>query len=125
MESSKGYKCALKREYRALSHIHPVFDRAPRAYAYCEDESVIGAPFIVMERQAGVRSAIPAAFQPLNNIEARVNYALIDAMAEFHALDPVAIGLGEPGKAEGFARLSNRGLCNSIFSGANHQVFNR
>jgi aminoglycoside phosphotransferase (APT) family kinase protein len=86
---------------------------------------VIGAPFIVMERQAGVRSAIPAAFQPLNNIEARVSYALIDAMAEFHALDPVAIGLGEPGKAEGFARLLNRGLCNSIFSGANHQVFNR
>jgi aminoglycoside phosphotransferase (APT) family kinase protein len=62
LEGSKGYTCALTREYRALSHIHPVFDRAPRAYAYCEDESVIGAPFIVMERQAGVRSAIPAAF---------------------------------------------------------------
>lgn len=94
----------MKREYRALSGIHPVFDRAPRAYAYCEDASVIGAPFIVMERRQGivVRSDIPSAFQHLNDIETRLSFALVDAMAELHALDPIAIGLGELGRAEGF-----------------------
>jgi len=52
----------MKREYRALSGLNPVFDRAPRVFAFCEDASVIGAPFIVMERRSGVvvRADIPS-----------------------------------------------------------------
>ena len=101
----------MKREYRALSGIHPVFDRAPKAYAYCEDDSVIGAPFIVMERRSGVvvRSGIPPEFQQYENIEEKVSFALIDAMAEFHALEPTAIGLGELGRAEGFVTRQLKG----------------
>ena len=77
----------MRREYRALSGLNPVFDRAPRVFAFCEDETVIGAPFIVMERRAGVivRAEIPPELTAHANVEARISLALVDAMAEFHA----------------------------------------
>ena len=44
----------MGREYRVLSHLHPVYDKAPKPLLYCEDVEVIGAPFYVMERVEGV-----------------------------------------------------------------------
>lgn len=94
----------MKREFRALSGLNPVFDRAPKAFAFCEDTTVIGAPFLVMERRAGVvvRADIPAALKTHSNVEERISFALVDAMADFHAIDPVAAGLEKLGRPEGF-----------------------
>ena len=94
----------MKREYRALSGLNPVFDRAPRVFSLCEDETVIGAPFIVMERRAGVvvRVDIPAELKVHHKVEERVSFALVDAMAEFHEIDPVAAGLQKLGRPDGF-----------------------
>jgi len=101
----------MKREYRALSGLGPVYDRAPKAFAYYAEESVIGAPFIVMERRRGVvvRADIPEELRGFDGVEARVSLALVDAMAELHALDPITIGLGELGRAEGFVSRQLKG----------------
>lgn len=101
----------MKREYRALSGLNPVFDRAPGVFAFCEDESVIGAPFIVMERRAGaiVRAEIPVELRAHTNVEARISFALVDAMAEFHTIDPVAAGLEKLGRPEGFVERQLKG----------------
>ncbi|HSB62244.1 MAG TPA: phosphotransferase, partial [Vicinamibacteria bacterium] len=40
----------MAREYRVLSVLHRAFPPAPRAFLFCEDGGVIGAPFFVMER---------------------------------------------------------------------------
>ena len=52
----------MKREYRVLSKLWRSFDRAPRAYLFCDDHSVIGADFVVMDRRHGevVRDDVPA-----------------------------------------------------------------
>lgn len=94
----------MKREYRVLAGLSPHYDRAPSVYALCEDAGVIGAPFVVIERRQGVvvRSDIPKPFRQQSDIEARVSYALIDAMAELHAINPEAVGLSMLGKPEGF-----------------------
>lgn len=94
----------MRREYRALTGLGAVFDRAPRVFAFCEDESVIGAPFIVMERRAGVvvRSDIPSELKVHAKVEERISLALVDAMAEFHAIDPVDAGLEKLGRPDGF-----------------------
>ena len=94
----------MKREYRVLSRLWRYFDRAPRAYVFCDDLAVLGADFFVMERRRGevVRSAIPASMRSHSNVGRRIGFALVDAMAELHALDPVAHGLGDLGKPEGF-----------------------
>jgi aminoglycoside phosphotransferase (APT) family kinase protein len=51
----------MPREYRLLAAIHPHFHLAPKPYLLCEDTSVIGAPFYLMERRSGivVRQSIP------------------------------------------------------------------
>jgi aminoglycoside phosphotransferase (APT) family kinase protein len=94
----------MKREYRVLSRLWRHFDRAPRAYLFCDDPAVLGADFFVMERRQGevVRTAIPAALRAHPDIGRRIGFALVDAMAELHALDPAACDLDGLGKPEGF-----------------------
>ena len=44
----------MGREFRILSHLHPVYRKVPEPLLFCEDEAVIGAPFYVMERVSGI-----------------------------------------------------------------------
>src|SRR5262245_56007783 len=44
----------MGREYRILSGLIHVYPKVPQALVYCEDESVLGAPFYVMARVPGV-----------------------------------------------------------------------
>src|ERR687884_323126 len=44
----------MGRESRILSRLGAVYPLAPKPYFFCEDESVIGAPFYVMERRTGI-----------------------------------------------------------------------
>jgi len=44
----------MKREYHVLTLLQPVYKKMPSPFVYCEDESVIGAPFFVMERVSGI-----------------------------------------------------------------------
>jgi aminoglycoside phosphotransferase (APT) family kinase protein len=94
----------MKREYRVLSSLWRHFDRAPRAYLFCEDHAVLGADFFVMQRRQGevIRAALPASMRWHRNVGRRLGLALVDAMADLHALDPKACALADLGKPEGF-----------------------
>jgi aminoglycoside phosphotransferase (APT) family kinase protein len=94
----------MKREWRVLSRLWRHFDRAPRAYLFCDDAAVGGADFFVMERRHGVviRDEIPASMADHRDVGRRVSFALVDAMADLHLLDPEAAGVGDIGKPEGF-----------------------
>ena len=50
----------MSREYRVYRALHGTGVPVPEAYALCEDESVIGAPFYVMERLDGIVPHEPA-----------------------------------------------------------------
>jgi aminoglycoside phosphotransferase (APT) family kinase protein len=96
----------MTREYTVLSRLWAVFDKAPRALALCEDPSVIGAPFFLMEPKPGVviREVIPAAFGGGSNrmSNQRLSTVVIDTLVELHAVDPAACGLGDLGHPDGF-----------------------
>ena len=94
----------MRREWRVLSRLWRHYDRAPRAFLFCDDAAVAGADFFVMERRDGVviRGAMPAAMAGQRDAGRRLGFALADAMAELHLLDPVATGLGDLGRPEGF-----------------------
>ena len=51
----------MGREFKVLSALGAVFPEAPRVLAFCEDASVLGAPFYLMERVRGLilRSRVP------------------------------------------------------------------
>jgi aminoglycoside phosphotransferase (APT) family kinase protein len=98
----------MGREYRVLSVLHRAYPLAPRALLYCDDPSIIGAPFFIMERRRGivVRRAIPAEFGGGADAAAnrRISEVLIDALAALHDVDYRAIGLDTLGKPDGFLR---------------------
>jgi len=94
----------MAREHRVLSVLHQAYPLAPRAFLYCEDPSPIGSPFFVMERRRGVvvRRAIPEVFAGVPGAERRLSEALVDALADLHAVDYRAVGLEALGRPEGF-----------------------
>lgn len=95
----------MKREYKVLSRLWKHTRLAPRAYAFCDDRSVCGADFFVMERRRGVvvRSEMPEELKHHADVGRRIGFAVVDAMAELHSLDPIACDLADLGKPEGFA----------------------
>jgi aminoglycoside phosphotransferase (APT) family kinase protein len=101
----------MAREFRVLSALWQVYPRAPRAYVYCDDAAIIGSPFYVMERRAGVviRRHIPAELGDTPATRRRISEALIDALADLHAVDYRAVGLAGLGKPEGFVERQVRG----------------
>jgi aminoglycoside phosphotransferase (APT) family kinase protein len=94
----------MKREYRVLSKLWAIFDRAPRAYLFCDDHSVIGSDFVVMERRRGevIRNDVPASMAGYPDIGRRISFALVDAMADLHLLDPADADLSTLGRPDGF-----------------------
>ena len=94
----------MKREFKVLSRLWEHFDKAPRAYLLCDDHSIGGADFFVMERRSGevVRGVFPPSMRHLPDVGRRLSFALLDAIAQFHLLDPEACGLGDLGRPEGF-----------------------
>jgi len=101
----------MGREHRILSRLHPVWQKAPRAVAFCEDPAVLGAPFYVMERVQGVilRKGIPDEMVPDRALTGRIAYGLVDTLAELHAVDYTRAGLGDLGRPAGYARRQVEG----------------
>ena len=96
----------MGREHRILSHLSGVYAKAPRPLAYCDDPDVLGAPFYVMERVEGVilRPQMPAAMHPPPEPMAAIAGAFIETLAELHAVDFEAAGLGDLGRPDGYVR---------------------
>ena len=94
----------MSREFRILSHLHPIYDKTPEPLAYCDDPSVLGAPFYVMRRVEGVilRKDTPEEAVPAPGIVRSITEGLVDTLAELHAVDFRAAGLGELGRPDGY-----------------------
>lgn len=96
----------MAREFRVLDRLWQSFDKAPRAVASCSDDSVIGAPFFLMERRDGVvvRGEVPARFGSGTDETSnrKLSEVVVSTLAELHAVDPDRCGLGDLGHPDGF-----------------------
>lgn len=94
----------VAREYRVLSALANTPVPVPQPVLLCNDVTVIGAPFYLMERSHGVviRAKLPPGFA--NDVASRagLGYELIDRLADLHAVDWQAVGLGDFGKPQGY-----------------------
>lgn len=101
----------MPREYRLLSAVHPVFPLAPRPYLLCEDTSVIGAPFYLMERRCGlvIRRETPPQIAGNVAMCRRISEVVVDTLAELHEVDIYESGLVNIGKPVGFVTRQLRG----------------
>jgi aminoglycoside phosphotransferase (APT) family kinase protein len=87
------------REATLLQALSGTAVRVPRVLATCDDETVIGAPFYVMER---VHGDVLLAERPEGLDPRRIGEELIDALVEIHAADWRACGLEGFGKPSGY-----------------------
>ena len=93
---------AVEREYRVLAALGTAGFPVPRVHGLCEDEAVIGTPFYVMDLVEG-RIIWEAHFPGLSREERAAHFdAMNDTIARLHSFDPVALGLGDYGRAAGF-----------------------
>jgi aminoglycoside phosphotransferase (APT) family kinase protein len=94
----------MGRESRILTKLHEAYPLAPKPYFFCEDESIIGAPFYVMERREGVvvDDEFPEGVEPTRGLCRGISRTVADTLAELHAVDPDESGLGDLGRPEGF-----------------------
>jgi aminoglycoside phosphotransferase (APT) family kinase protein len=93
----------MKREHRVISALHPTSVPVPRPVLLCEDDSVLGAPFYVMDFVRGTPYRTAEQLAPLGPQRTRdAVLGLVDTLVELHAVDPVAVGLDDFGRPEGF-----------------------
>jgi aminoglycoside phosphotransferase (APT) family kinase protein len=92
----------VQREFKVLDALKDLPVRTPRTILMCSDESVIGAPFYLMERIDGnvIRSELPEVFGPEHR--AAFGDELVDALVELHSVDPAECGLDGFGKPSGY-----------------------
>lgn len=94
----------MRREHRILSVLWQAFPLAPRSFLFCDEESVLGAPFFIMEYRPGivVSDRLPAALLAEPDPGGRLTRMLAGTLVDLHAVDTIALGLGDFGRPEGF-----------------------
>ncbi len=89
---------AVDREFRVISALAKTDVPVARAYALCEDTSVIGTAFYIMDCVEG-RILWDPALPDMTRIDRAAHYDEMNrVIAELHRVDPVAIGLADYGK---------------------------
>ena len=89
---------AVDREHRVMTALAATGVPVPRTYGYCDDRSIVGTPFFVMDFAQGRQFFDPA----LPELDAAQRSALWDdvngVLAKLHAVDFGAIGLSDYGR---------------------------
>ena len=101
----------MSREFRVLSKLHSVYSPAPEVLLYCDDDSIIGAPFYVMQPIHGIilRHTLPRGLPFPAERARRLSESFIDNLVSLHCVDFAAAGLSDLGKPEGYLERQVRG----------------
>ncbi|MFK8056217.1 MAG: phosphotransferase family protein [Saprospiraceae bacterium] len=102
----------MGREFNVLDGLAPVFAKAPKAMLMCTDESIIGAPFYLMECVEGqiIRHQPGREQDSLTSKErSQASAALIETLADLHQLDLSNSPLSNFGKPEGYVNRQVEG----------------
>lgn len=94
----------MGREYNVLSILAKYYNAIPKVELFCDDMSVIGSPFYLMEKVDGIilraKNAKNYQFEPAK--WQQLSEMLIDNLATLHQIDIYETGLVNLGKPEGY-----------------------
>lgn len=101
----------MKREHHVLSRLHKVHPLAPQSLHLCEDTTVLGVPFQIIEYRPGlvIKGDDRTHFDGHPQRAAAVGKMLIETLVSIHRVDVDAIGLGDFGKPDGFIERGIKG----------------
>jgi aminoglycoside phosphotransferase (APT) family kinase protein len=114
----------MGREYRILSHLQLVYRKIPRTLLYCNDESVIGAPFYVMERVKGIilRAQPSSGLHLSAETMRRLSQAFVDTLIEIHGVDFELAGLADLGTPQGYVKRQVEGWTKRYYNAHTDEV---
>ena len=94
----------MRREHRVITGLWSTAVPVPRTRLLCTDESVLGAPFYVMDRVRGhiVREQLPEGYADRPEQRHAIGLGLIDVLADLHSVDPAEVGLSDYGRPGGY-----------------------
>jgi aminoglycoside phosphotransferase (APT) family kinase protein len=101
----------MGREYRVQRALKPVYPWVPNMVAYCQDESVIGAEFYVMDRIVGTipRARLPAGLSLTPLTAKKLCENAVDKLVALHKVDATLPELAALGKGKGYAKRQIEG----------------
>ena len=132
----------MRREFDVLSKLSKIYSPAPRPRLFCNEESVIGSEFYLMERRKGLvlRGSVPTQFVSTQSSppyetgaaersedgvvlsDARnICKSFIQNLADLHTLDYDTAGLANLGKPEGYCRRQVEGWTKRYFVAKTHE----
>lgn len=128
----------MRREFDVLSKLSVVYPPAPKPLLFCDDESVIGSEFYLMERRRGlIIRGQTGQYRPServveseerddfgekvtlensDDLRLKVCRSFIRNLSDLHALDYKAAGLNNLGKPEGYCRRQVEGWTKRYFA---------
>jgi aminoglycoside phosphotransferase (APT) family kinase protein len=115
----------MKREYDILSALKGVYPRAPKPIAFCGDESLIGAKFYLMERVRGVilrGDKQPAGITFSPDLLRQTSTALVDNLADLHAVDVTRSPLAALGRPQGYVGRQVTGWTERYFNAKTDEI---
>ncbi len=105
-----GHKAAsahdMHREFRVQHQLKPVYPYVPEVLAFCDDHSVIGSDFYVMEHLTGFipRKELPAAVRGDLYATRALALSVVDRLVDLHSVDPANAGLADLGRGPGYVQ---------------------
>lgn len=114
----------MGREFRVLSKLHTAYPAAPKVLLYCDDLSILNAPFYLMEPIRGmiVRRDPPPGVPFPPETARRLSEAFVDNLACLHRLDYAAIGLAGLGKPQGYLERQVKGWIERYHNSKTHDL---
>ena len=95
----------MGREFNIMQQLKPIYPFVPNMVLFCNDESVIGRDFYVMEKLVGIipRANLPKGVTLTAEQTRLLCTNVIDKLVQLHQLDYKATGLASIGKGDGYA----------------------
>src|SRR5438270_9387816 len=113
----------MGREYNVLAKLYSAYP-TPHPLLYCTDDSVLGAPFYVMERVRGLilRRNLPDGLSLPPETARKLSESFIDNLAALHGLDYTALGLSDLGKPQGYLERQVKGWIERYHGSKTHEL---
>jgi aminoglycoside phosphotransferase (APT) family kinase protein len=114
----------MGREYNVLHLLEPVYSKIPKPIIFCDDKTVIGSPFFMMERIKGIilRNTIPKGLELTPAHFKKLSTQTIENLVDLHSLDVENSGLISLGKPKGYVKRQVEGWAKRYFKAETDEI---
>lgn len=115
----------MNREYNVLYALEKAgYSRSPKPILFCDDISVFGAPFFIMEFMEGIiiRNKLPREIEINEAHFKKLSEKSLDCLLELHALELKNSGLTNLGKPEGYILRQVEGWIERYFKSKTNEI---